>query len=271
MIRRALNFLLVGAGFLIEPAAVGQAAAASSCRASSSAQRVSVVELYTSEGCSSCPPADRWLSSMVREADADRLVVPLAFHVDYWDYIGWKDAFAQPGFARRQRELASRGGTRTVYTPQVIVDGRDFHGWRDARAVERILSSHPKLKPGAELTIGLEVETAARWTVRVRGKLIGSAASEEADVFVAVYENGLETRVKAGENAGATLRHDFVVREWHGPFRVASSGTIAADLGVDTSADWKTQHVRVAAVAYAANSGMVLQAVSMPACRVSTN
>ena len=100
------------------------------CVAISPSTRTALVELYTSEGCNSCPPADRWLSRQTeREWDA-RQVVALAFHVDYWDRLGWKDRFAQPAFSARQRALAAQQGSRTVYTPQVLVSGRSLPQWQ---------------------------------------------------------------------------------------------------------------------------------------------
>src|SRR4051794_21813675 len=105
------------------------AAAAPTCTAASRSALTPVVELYTSEGCDSCPPADRWFSALKAEA-AKGTVVPLAFHVDYWDYLGWKDRFADAAFSVRHREAASRGGAKVIYTPQVLFEGREFAQWR---------------------------------------------------------------------------------------------------------------------------------------------
>src|SRR5882672_8121679 len=97
---------------------------AAECTVRSGPEANALVELYTSEGCSSCPPADRWISSFAN--GADKRVVPLAFHVSYWDYIGWKDTFADERYTERQRALAKAAGARSVYTPQVILAGRDY-------------------------------------------------------------------------------------------------------------------------------------------------
>ena len=114
----------------------GLVVAATSCQAHSGAARVTVVELYTSEGCSSCPPADRWFSSLKSSSDeassgsaAANPLLPLAFHVTYWDRLGWADRFARPAYTERQNQLAAAAGARVVYTPQVIVDGADWRGW----------------------------------------------------------------------------------------------------------------------------------------------
>src|ERR671939_881093 len=112
---------LVGAmaGALLAPIAQAQ-----DCRAESGAQVPVVVELYTSEGCNSCPPADRWLSALTAHPEA----VALAYHVDYWDRLGWKDRFASPAFTRRQYEQLAHNGARFAYTPQIVIDGRDQRG-----------------------------------------------------------------------------------------------------------------------------------------------
>ncbi|MGH8673906.1 MAG: DUF1223 domain-containing protein, partial [Burkholderiales bacterium] len=102
---------------------------AAQCSAQSGARTTALVELYTSEGCDSCPPADRWLSSLGARGHTPDRVVPLALHVDYWDYIGWKDRFAKALFSARQRNLAQLMRAKVVYTPQVLLQGEDFRGW----------------------------------------------------------------------------------------------------------------------------------------------
>ena len=165
--KRVLSVMLAGAGVLAEPAV-----AADQCSASSGSQRVSVVELYTSEGCSSCPPADRWLSTLMPDAKAGRLL-PLAFHVNYWDYIGWKDPYAQAAFSRRQRELADRRGARTIYTPQVVVDTRDFPGWRNTTVFAASLALAARKPAGADLSMDLRMESASRWKVELAREAAG--------------------------------------------------------------------------------------------------
>jgi hypothetical protein len=262
---RLMSVLLAGTGML-----VGPTLAAEGCSASSPRHRVPLVELYTSEGCSSCPPADRWLSARMPDATAGRLL-PLAFHVDYWDYIGWKDPFAQAAFTRRQHDSAAQGGTRTVYTPQVVVDRRDFPGWRNAGAFEASLSSAVRRPPGADLSMELRMDSPLRWKVSLRGKLVDADSSSRAVVFLALFENNLETQVKAGENAGATLRHDYVVRDWLGPFRFGSSGAIAAQADIEIRRDWKPKNLGIAAVAYSTPGGEILQAMALPACHSALN
>jgi hypothetical protein len=188
-------------------------AAALDCAVKSGPGTAALVELYTSEGCSSCPPADRWLRG-IRGAGlgADR-VVPLSLHVDYWDYIGWKDLFAQGAFTSRQREVAAARGSGVVYTPQVVLGGRDYRDWTSSRqftADVRALNDRP-----ARAQIALALKSGS---VAATASLANGDQGRDTALFVAVYENGLSNRVSAGENHGATLTHDYVVREWFGPF-----------------------------------------------------
>lgn len=172
-------------------AAVAQATVAS-CSASSGAQPPAVVELYTSEGCSSCPPADRWLSTLKGRAD----VLALAFHVNYWDRLGWPDRFANAATTERQHRLQRASGAPYVYTPQVLLNGRDLRGWRGAKLSQ--LSASP-----VSLTL-------VREGARVQAS-IASPPSQALAGYWAVLEDGHVSRVKAGENAGETLAHDHVV------------------------------------------------------------
>ena len=110
------------------------AAAAQTCELQASAQPPALIELYTSEGCSSCPPADRWLSTLKGRGD----VIALAFHVNYWDRLGWPDRFATSAITDRQHQLAQSSGSSYVYTPQVIQNGRDWRQWSGASIARRL-------------------------------------------------------------------------------------------------------------------------------------
>lgn len=166
-------------------------ALAQSCEARAAAQPPAVVELYTSEGCSSCPPADRWLSTLKGRND----VLALAFHVNYWDRLGWPDRFATPEITLRQHQLAQSSGSSYVYTPQVVHNGRDLRNWSGS-SLTRLPSS--------------QVALALRRVASTVTATIG-AGSGRLSGYWAVLEDGHSSRVKAGENAGETLRHDHVV------------------------------------------------------------
>ncbi|MEO5698340.1 MAG: DUF1223 domain-containing protein, partial [Burkholderiaceae bacterium] len=188
-------------GFSIATASAALAAPVASCSARSSAGVVPVVELYTSEGCSSCPPADRWLSKLKAEPG----VVALAFHVDYWDRLGWKDRFASPEFTRRQAEQQRTSGTRFSYTPQVIVDGSDRRDWPGlGRAIAAM--------PGRAAPVDVQLSGEGNLFTATVGA--SAAAPARLAAYWAVTEQDHVTAVKAGENEGVTLKHDNVVRDY---------------------------------------------------------
>ncbi len=171
------------------------------CTARSASTVAPVVELYTSEGCNSCPPADKWLSRL----KADPNVVGLAFHVDYWDRLGWKDRFASPAYTQRQAQQQASNGARFSYTPQVVLDGTDHKEWYSAAP-----PSSGKSRAVATVTLAL-ARDGERFTAMVQP---AANAPARLAAFWAVTENGHSTSVKAGENHGVTLPHDFVVREY---------------------------------------------------------
>jgi hypothetical protein len=164
---------------------------------SSGDRRVALIELFTSEGCSSCPPADRWLSSLKTNPDLWKRFAPVAFHVDYWDYIGWQDRFARAEYSDRQRRYAAEGGSRSVYTPGIFTDGRAWLGWRSAGSISY-----------ASVTVG-------DLRLRVEGRDVAvrfdptAVDDSELMLHIVVLGMNLESRVRAGENKGRTLRHDF--------------------------------------------------------------
>ena len=163
-----------------------------------------VVELFTSEGCSSCPPADAILGELAQRPN----IVPLAFHVDYWDYIGWKDPYASPASTQRQHDYKAALGLHMVYTPQMIVDGRtDVVGSErgDVEAAIGRAAAQPKL------AVAIEKDSAG---YRVVIPAAAAPAGGPATVWLAFFDGEKETRVARGENGGRTLKEYNIVREW---------------------------------------------------------
>jgi hypothetical protein len=162
----------------------------------SGTKQVTLLELYTSQGCSSCPPAERWLNEYIDDEDLWTIVVPVAFHVDFWDYIGWKDTYATPEYGERQRDYARAGKARTVYTPGLFANGREWRGWT-LRLNPRISDREP-----GDLSVVITDQ-----------RLVATFADTAAplELHVALLSSGLETRVDRGENRNRTLRQDFVV------------------------------------------------------------
>ena len=240
------------------------AQAAGQCSAKSGNETAAVLELYTSEGCNSCPPADKWVSSLAPGGFKANQIVPLAFHVDYWDYIGWADRFATKEFGGRHRVLARANGSSTVYTPQVFVSGKDIRLALSSVKLNSTLKEINTVKPRAD--IGLELDTSKPGMLNLSALANLANASDDALAYVAVYENKLFSNVKAGENRGVKLEHDYVVRELIGPLKFDRQGKLEIKQSIKLQADWKAKDLGVAAFVQERDSGETLQALQLPTC-----
>lgn len=240
------------------PAAATPAAAAPVCVAKSGEQRAVLLELYTSEGCDSCPPADRRLSQWTTQAGFAGRLVPLAFHVDYWDRLGWTDRFASPQYTQRQYAMAGLARSRSVYTPQFLRNGRD---WRSAGGP---LDGGGELPAGA--AIALELDAARGGQLEVSGTI--TATKPGSEVWLALYENNLESQVRTGENSGKTLRHDYVVRRMIGPLAPSQEGRLSLRQQIALDAGWKRADLGVVVFVQDKASGEILQALQRHACPV---
>jgi hypothetical protein len=239
---------------------VPHAAGAAGCDVRSGPRTAALVELYTSEGCSSCPPADRQLSRLRQALDPAAEVVPLALHVGYWDYIGWKDSYAQGVFDERQRWLVRANQQKTVYTPQFFVNGMELRPWQ-ATLKDQVRQLN--LRPAAA-----DIRIQVRPTADGALALSADATSRDgapATLYLALAESGLATKVTRGENGGATLAHDHVVREWITPIPLAG-GTAKVERRLALPAAWNRAQLEVIAFVQDNRSGRVLQALSAPQC-----
>ncbi len=243
------------------------AAPAAACQRSSPPHTVALVELFTSEGCSSCPPADRWLSTLAARYGPEQLV-PLSLHVDYWDYIGWKDRFAQAQFSERQRQLGQRSPSPVVYTPEVFVGMRELRGWHDAASFEQRLRQINRQPARADIRLAMKGGEAGALAVdaQFRAPAAEDGRNSLQGVLV-LYEDRLESSVRRGENRGATLRHDHVVRYWSPPFPLRADGTLQTlRRTLELDAEWNTTKLGLAAFIHDSRTGEVLQAISLPVC-----
>lgn len=212
-----------------------------------------VVELFTSQGCSSCPPADRALREIARAPELRDRVVPLSFHVSYWNYLGWSDPFSSELWTERQRRYARAVGV-DVYTPQIVVNGRRAMVGSRGRDVRRAILEESHREPAVELSIENRSIRAGRLSLDV------TASSRDADVWVAVWESGLVTQVERGENRGRRLENDRVVR-WIELVELdddANRGHVVVDLG----SDWNTAALGVVAFAQNPESMEILGAAT---------
>ena len=181
------------------------------CLLKASGTPPTVVETYTSEKCSSCPPIEAWVSTLT----GDKSVLPLAFHVDYFDDKHWKDRYASAAYTRRQKEMLATSGAPGIYTPQVLVNGRD-----------RTLPPVP-----AATDAGVDVEMQAEGRRLVARVTSHAAGPMDLAGYWAASENGLSSYVGGGENAGRTLKHDFVVRDYRKlrPFKLSPGAPVSLE------------------------------------------
>ena len=213
----------------------------------------------------SCPAADRWLSGLGERAYVPGKVVPLSLHVAYRDYLGGKDPYAQARFAGRQRKLTQAQKLAFVYTPQVLVQGRDFRDWRHEAQFQVTLERINGRPARAHLFLEIEAVTTHALHVRATARLERAPTGDEA-VYLAAYENRLGGAVTLGGNNGRFLSHDFVVLEWLGPFSLSPEGLWQRELKVALLPRAASEHSGVAAFIQDRRSLEVLQALMLPAC-----
>jgi hypothetical protein len=229
-------------------------------RASIGSDRVPVlVELFTSEGCDSCPPADQVLMRLARERNiggAD--VIVMSEHVDYWNYLGWKDPFSSRQFTDRQNEYASALGRDGVYTPQMIIDGRyDVLGGRYAEVTKTLSQSSRLLKGMMNVTI------------RSRGSeadlhVAADPCSEPTTIYLAVTEDNLFNNVSRGENKGLKLSHAAVVRSLTRVGSAKRNTPFTADSAIKVAAEWKTADLHAVVFAQSTKSKAILSVSEVP-------
>jgi hypothetical protein len=169
-----------------------------------------LVELFTSEGCSSCPPADALLARLLREQPVDGAeVIPLSLHVDYWNRLGWKDPYSAKAFSARQQRYAKAFGEDKLYTPQIVVNGREEGIGTDEATVRRMIGA---AAPRPQLPVKVTARAVGRSLTLSIDLPPAPAGDDTVDVFVALTEDDLSSAVKRGENVGRTLTHVAVVR-----------------------------------------------------------
>ena len=250
----------LGIFILVAPAA----GAVPTCKAQSGRQTVPLVELYTSEGCDSCPPADRWLSSTFAPADAGggAVAVALAFHVDYWDRLGWKDRFATAAWTKRQYDSARAARSDLVYTPQVLLQGRDLRDWHAEKRSAAAIAAVARAPARAEIALEI-VPRHGAVNVNAGAHVPDAGLRKGAVLFVALTDDGLVSDVKAGENKGKRLVHDHVVRELRGDIAIGPGGDAAGAVSLPLPTESGKSSTIVAFVQNV-ETGDVLQTLALP-------
>ena len=228
--------------------------AAPACQISSPEQQAALLELYTSEGCSSCPPTEAWLARLSEADYSPRQLIPIALHVDYWDDLGWKDPFAKAAFTQRQKHHAQRNHSKTIYTPQLVLNGKDL------RPRSRLESELKATSMHAPLQINLSAQYANNHQITLTTQLSSTKGNtlDDTRLYIAIAENGLSSSVKAGENTGRTLLHSHVVRRMIGPLPAQAQTTTSLQI----KPDWVRDQLELIAFAESSD-GKLLQAVRL--------
>ena len=243
------RFILV-ASLLAAPAF-----AADPITVNSSERQTAVLELYTSEGCHSCPRADKWLSRLVETPQDDLDVLALAFHVDYWNYLGWTDRFSDAAYTERQRMLGSNNRQRTIYTPEFFVNGKEARGANNIlNMIEESNRTQAPLqlemtvsRDGSELVVALHSPPQRDTVGQIQHRYL-------------VYEHGLSTDVKRGENRGKTLHHDGVVRYMSSPRGLQVDNRHR----IPIAPDWQADSIGVAVMVTSPGDLHYVQAIHTP-------
>jgi hypothetical protein len=240
-----------------------------------------VVELFTSEGCSDCPPADALLAELDRTQPVPGAqIIPLEEHVDYWNHDGWRDPFSSPQFTERQEEYARRFEISGPYTPQMVVGGRkELVGSASADARAAIAAG--ARQPQSEVLLNVYIVSANEEPPGTRGRVANSDTlrgvvrvplqydhrAEPAEIWLAITEDGLASNVSAGENSGRRLEHRAVVRTLVHIGRVEPDKSFTGDANTPIAHAWKRQDLHVVGFLQGAESGKILGAATSRAAR----
>jgi len=246
--------------FVLQCLLLSSVDAAGLCTKASPSHTVALLELYSSEGCSSCPPADTLVQHLYAGTGlTSDQVIPLALHVDYWDYIGWKDPYAKALHTDRQNRLSALAGSRTIYTPEFFMAGQEFRpGRADLRTAVLDIN-----RQAPQAHIQMQMNPAGTNELLLQ---IAADSRQDATLYTVLSENGLVSKVVAGENGGTTLRHDAVLREWGAPSQLVANAT--GNLTVHLPLPSGSVPSNLSVVTFIQNrQGAVLQALSMPLCQ----
>jgi len=207
-----------------------------------------VLELFTSEGCSSCPPADALISEIGSSAKS---VIPLAYHVDYWNHLGWADPFSSRQWSERQSDYARAMNLDGEYTPQMVISGAWQCGGSDAGSIERAVAAARSASPLGRTSIQTSFADAGsrKLQVKVSAQILSAVATGSHVVMVAIYENGLVSKIGAGENGGREITYDYTVRRLLPVFELdaAQPGSFVQEMTIDLDRQWSVDHLGVAA------------------------
>ena len=207
-----------------------------------------VLELFTSEGCSSCPPADALLSDL---GSSTKSVIPLAYHVDYWNHLGWSDPFSSHQWSERQSAYVQALNLDGEYTPQMVIGGRWQCAGSDGGSIAHAVDAARSTSPLGRTSIQTSLAAAGsrKLQVKVNAQLLSAAGPGRLVVMLAIYENGLVSKIGAGENGGREITYDYTVRKLLPAFELDATqpGSFVQEMTIDLDPSWSLDHLGVAA------------------------
>lgn len=228
-------------------------------RASSGIKHTAVLELFTSEGCGLCPPAEKWLYQQQR-AKLDYIV--LGFHVDYLnDKKGWVDVFAKPVFSERQKQLARLNRYQTIYTPEFVLSGESLPNWREN--LNEAVSFLNEFDAQAQIHLSAHL-IENKLMIESQSLVTGEENRRHSHLYIAITENDVKSVVHGGDNAGQTFNHQNLVREWLGPIELDATGETFIEQQIKLAPEWQQDKLKLVALIQNLSDGYILQAVELP-------
>lgn len=231
-------------------------------QASSSDSVTAVLELFTSEGCGLCPPADKYVNALVDNGIDDNKLIVLGFHIDYLNSRkGWVDRFSKAEFSARQKQLAHLNRYEQVFTPEFVVSGETVHSWKEQLiGVIHFLNNYQ-----SDVAITLQADKSADLLQVETTVLINGAENRQHSVlYLAVTEGNVFSEVRGGDNAGRNFTHHNLVRGWYGPFTLMADGDSHLTETIPLSKEWQLDQLKVVAVIQNLSDGFVLQGLALP-------
>lgn len=239
---------------------------AQSWQAQSTDTQLSVLELFTSEGCGLCPAAERWVATLPQQGVTDEQLIILGFHIDYLnDAKGWVDRFASPTFSDRQRQLARLNLFQSIYTPEFVISGEVVHNWK--KYTKEVVKAVNRFAPESSISLNV-TKKADQLLVNTAIKVEGIENREYSVLYIAVTEDDITNKVTGGDNAGTTFHHQHLVRKWLGPFELDSKGETDMSTKIILDEQWNPNKLKIVALVQNLNDGFVLQGLSLPLTNV---
>ena len=230
-------------------------------QAESAKTQLAVLELFTSEGCGLCPAADRWVHKLPEQGVTDEQLIVLGFHIDYLnDQKGWVDRYSSPVFSARQRQQAQLNLYQTVYTPEFVVSGEVIHNWK--KHVKDVVHAVNGFEPEANISLNVEQDN-DDLVIGSQISIQGSENRRYSKLYLAISENDIVSKVKGGDNAGATFNHQNLVRTWLGPFDLNADGETTLSSAIKINDEWNMDKLSIVAVIQNLEDGFVLQGLKL--------